>query len=71
MALAFAGVCLLQLVLTLALLGLQPGRGSYALVIVQLGLVLAFAGLAVYANGQRRQALREQRRRLGGSGRHA
>ena len=69
MALVFAVVCLAQLVLSLVLLGLQPGRGSYVLIIVQLGLVLAFAGLAVYANANRRQVLRQQRRERGG--RHA
>jgi hypothetical protein len=69
MALVFAVVCLAQLVLSLVLLGLHPGRGSYALIIVQLGLVLAFAGLSVYADSQRKQVLRDQRRDRGG--RHA
>ena len=63
MALAFSLVCLLQLVLSVALLGLRPGRGSYALLVLQLGLILAFAALAVYANVHRREALRQERER--------
>ncbi|HUR25320.1 MAG TPA: hypothetical protein VM327_04815 [Candidatus Thermoplasmatota archaeon] len=66
MALVFAVVCLLQLVLSVSLLGLRPGRGSYLLVILQLGLVLAFAGLAVYANANLRQARRGDRQRENG-----
>ena len=69
MALVFAGLCLVQLALSFMLLGLEPGQGSYAILIVQLGLVLAFAALAVYANANRRQAERARLRERGG--RHA
>lgn len=65
MALVFALVCLVQLVLSVAWLGLRPGRGSYLLIILQLALVLAFAGLAVYANSHLQQVRREQRERGG------
>ena len=67
MSLVFAVVCLVQLVLSVAWLGLRPGRGSYVLIILQLALVLAFAGLAVYANVHLRQARRERRDRGGRS----
>ena len=66
MGLVFAIVSLLQLVLSIALVGLRPGRGSYALIVLQLALVLAFAGLAVYANSQLRQVRRQQREQGGG-----
>ena len=67
MAFVFAVICLAQLILSLVLLGLHPGRGSYALIIVQLALVLAFAGLSVYANSQLRASKRPSRQRGGRS----
>jgi hypothetical protein len=66
MASVFAAVGLVQLILSVVLLGLQPGRGSYVLILIQLALVLAFAGLSVYANANRKQALRERWQDRGG-----
>jgi hypothetical protein len=65
MAIVFAVVCLAQLALSVALLGLRPGGGSTWLLVFQGVLVLAFAGLAVYADRHQRAAARQdlERRR--------
>jgi Tfp pilus assembly protein PilX len=61
MSTVFAIVCLVQLALSIAWLGLRPGRGSYLIIVLQLALVLAFSALVVYSNSQLRQARRDRR----------
>jgi hypothetical protein len=59
MALVFTLVLLLQVVASVALLGLRPGVGSSWLLALQVGLVLAFGTLALYAHVYLRDARRE------------